>query len=133
MKRDFTAVLTNLEGEPFKDGQPKYKVDDAGKLVFANSEPIVLEPAKDLTLRAVCVGAIGTTQEGDDKMSGEDKVKLYQLADRIVKACKAGEPAEVSPEEITKLKARIARQYTVFAVGAAFALLDADYVAGDAA
>jgi hypothetical protein len=105
MKRDFSAVLNNLEGEPFKD-----------------------DKGAELTLKKISVDAIGMPLKEDEQLSGEAKFKLYDLASRIVTFTKAAQPTELSAEEISTLKARIAKVYGILAVGPAFKLLDADYV-----
>lgn len=102
MKRNFDAILKTLDGEDFKaDG------------------------AAPLTLKKVCIGAIGAALPGDEQMDGERKFGLYKLADRINK----GGLVDVTAEEIATLKARIAKSYTVFAIGAAYTLLEAEPVA----
>lgn len=106
MKRNFNAIITNLDGEPLKDS------NDA-----------------DLTLKRVCMDAIGAHMDGDAQMSGDDKFKLYELASRIAKGFKAGEPVEISDTEMTTIKNRVAKVWGVFVVGPVFSLLAADYVA----
>lgn len=99
MKRNFDAILKTLDGEDFK-----------------------VENGAPLTLKKVCIGALGGALPGDDQMDGERKFGLYKLADRINK----GGLVDVTAEEIAALKARIARSYTVFAIGAAYTLLETE-------
>lgn len=99
MKRNFDAPLKTIDGEDFK-----------------------LDGGEAFTLKKICLGAIGATLPGDDAMDGEKKFNLYKLASRINK----GGLVDVTAEEISTLKARIAKAYTVFAVGAAFTLLEAE-------
>lgn len=127
MKRNFSAILKQLDGTPIKDGADKLKRDAEGRPVWdtTTSEPIVLEPAKDCTLKSICLGAIGGAIDGDNVMTGEKKYALYKLADRISK----GGAVEVTTEEVATLKERIAKTYANFIViGAAFDALEADYV-----
>lgn len=97
MKRDFKTQLLSFDGQPFKTE------DDA-----------------PLTLERVCISALGTPLTGDDRLSGIDKFNLFQLAGRIHGA---GE-VEVSSEEISTLKDRIAKLYGPFVVGAAWSALE---------
>lgn len=106
MKRNFNSVLNNLDGEPFKD-----------------------EKGAELTLRRVSLDALGATMEGDQHLSGEDKVKLYHLGTRIAEGFKKNEPVELDDKDITTLKTRIGKAWGVFVVGPAFDILNADYVA----
>jgi hypothetical protein len=128
MKRNFNAPMLNLEGEAFKAGEPKYQRGDNGAIVTKDGAPVIITPAPDLTLRKVCIDAIGAQLGGDDALTGEAKFQMYELASRIVDASKEAKPAEVSAEEISTLKARIAKAWGILIIGPAFKLLDADYV-----
>lgn len=123
MKRNFDAVLTSFDGTPFKDGNPKFKRNDKGGVELGeNGEPVILEPAKDLTLRTVCISALGAQIPGDEAMEGGKKLGILLLAGRIGK----GGMVEVTTEEVTLIKQRIARTHSMFATGSAYLLLEAD-------
>lgn len=131
MKRNLNVILRDLEGREMPATEPKYQRTKDGKVVFdeKTSEPVILEPAKPLTMRKVVMDAIGTGLEGDAAMAGEEKLKLYKLASRVVKACDAGEPVEFDSGELELLKQRICKAWPQIAVyGLACELLDADYV-----
>lgn len=110
MKRDFNAILNTIDGEPFKD-----------------------DKGDELTLKRVSLDALGAPLEGDDKMSGDDKFKLYELANRIAVGFRVRQPVEVDEKDIATLKARIAKVWGVFVLGPAYEILGRDYVAPDAA
>lgn len=131
MKRNLNVTLCDLEGKPLVAVPPKYKVFADGKPVFdeATSEPIILEPARDLTMRRVVMDALGANLPEDASMGGEEKLKLYKLGARVVKACDAGEPLELDSGELELLKRRIEKAWPQINVyGAASAVLDTDYV-----
>jgi hypothetical protein len=133
MKRDFNATIKNLDGEPFKDGEPRYERDDKGNVKFNNDGPIVVEAAKDLTLKAACMLALGTARAEDANLDVEKKLEMYKLADRIVQGFKANGPVEVTSDEVTLLKKRIGMTWGIFVLGAAVTLLETDYVESAAA
>lgn len=124
MKRNFDTVLMGLDGQPLKDGQPKYRRDKTGAPVYdeATSEPIIITPAKDATLKSVSFVAMRSTLRGDDNMSGDDKLKLYALGHKLVN----GGIVDVTAEEVALLCDRIARTYDFVTYGRAKELLDAD-------
>jgi hypothetical protein len=97
MKRNFDAPLTDFDGKPFEDGS---------------------------TLKTICMAALVSAADGDQQAKGEDKVKLFQLAQRI----HAGGVIDVTSEDIATLKGRIGKLFGVVAVGRAFELLEADFV-----
>lgn len=99
MKRNTTAAIKTLTGEPIKDGQA------------------------DLTLGAVATNALLMPYEDERNLSGDEKVKRFKLAQRIHDA--AGE-VDISAEEITLLKSLIAKAYTALVVGQAYAILEAE-------
>lgn len=101
MKLNFNVQLLDLEGETFND-----------------------DKKQPLTLRRVCVDALGNALPGDENLNGETKYKLYALADRIVRSVKANKECEISAEEISTLKERIAKSWTTLVMGPAFDLLE---------
>lgn len=102
MKFDMTEVLMDindeeplkLDGGVDKDGKPK--------------------PLKDATVRAIIQTALGHPIKDDDKLSNDDKLRIYRLAKR----CKANEAA-FSAEDITLILDRISKYYgSAFIYGA---------------
>jgi hypothetical protein len=124
MKRNFDTILLDLEGKPLKDGHPKFKRDKAGNPVYdeATSEPVVLTPAKEATLKTVAFVSMRASLPGDDTMSGDDKLKLYALAAKIV----PGGVVDITADEVALLTGRIARTYDFVTYGRAKEILDAD-------
>lgn len=130
MKRNFDSPLIGLDGAAIKDGPPKFKMKgDKVELDEATGDPIILEQANDCTLRLVAINAIGAQLRGDESMSGEEKFKLYALAQKI----NGGGVVEVDEKDIGVLKDRIAKAYPVMVVGAAWSILNADYTEAAAA
>ena len=105
MKRDFHAAINSLEDGPFKDSD-----------------------GKSLTLKRVCIDAIGAQLEGDRGDSGEATMARYAMAQRIVDGFAAGQPVELTVDELKIIKDRILKVWGVFVIGPAFKLLEADYV-----
>lgn len=103
MKRDFNTIVRDLDGEAFKD-----------------------EKQAELTMRRVALDSLGGTLPDDDKKTGEEKYKIYQLADRIAKSTKEKVMCEITAEEVTLLKERISKSWATFVMGAVFAFLEAD-------
>lgn len=126
MKRNFNATILDLDGKPMKDGPGKLKRRADGSIVFdeATSEPIVLEPAKDATLKSVAFGAMRAQTPGDDAMSGADKLAQYVLADKIARS--EDGIVDLSTEDITRLCERIGKVYDFVTYGRARDLLNQD-------
>lgn len=103
MMRNFAEPLKNFEGTPFVD-----------------------EASGEITLGSVCLTVIGATLQGDDTLDGPAKYNMYKLASRISDAAAKVTPINISAEEISMLKGRIAKGYGVFVVGAAFDALEAE-------
>jgi hypothetical protein len=99
MKRDFNQTFTTLEGQPIKDGD------------------------KELTLREAALASLQAVFQEDRSLSGTEKIRRYTLALRI----HAGDPVELTAEDVTLIKDLINRAYGHPAVVAqAWQMLDAD-------
>lgn len=98
MEIDVTQKLADLAGNPLKD-----------------------ENGEELMLRTVCVNALLAMTEDDKTLSGEDKLKAWQLASRI-----QGEdrPDIETGEEIDLLKKRIGKVFGTIVVGPALMILN---------
>lgn len=77
------------------------------------------------TLGTVSFLALTTQLPSDRDMSGAKKVQLYALAQKV----HAGGVQDMTAEELSTLKDRIGQAFGVLVVGAAWKLLDTDYVA----
>lgn len=95
MKIDFSQKLCNLDGQPLKDGD------------------------KDVTLSLVASTAL-LQADPDDKSSGPEKARCFDVAQRVYK----GGVCEVSAEEITLIKDKIGRAYSPIVVGPAYRFLE---------
>jgi hypothetical protein len=96
MKRNFDAPILNLDGVPFADVKT---LKDAALLTFQQGV------------------------EGDDKLSGQQRVDLFLIAHKIAK----GGIVDLTAEEVATLKVRIGKLPSIVLVGRAWPLLDADH------
>ncbi len=95
-------------------------IDFKPKLInVITGEPLTDENKKELTLQSVTCNALFANIE-DDKADGEEKLKRWELATRIIK----NQKLELTVEEVTKIKEMIGKAYTAIVVGPAFQLLD---------
>lgn len=97
MKIDFDKVLLTLDGQQMQDKD--------------SNEP--------LTLRKICVDALLVIDKGET-LSGEDKIKRYDLALNIYQ----GKKDSLSPEDAVLLRELIGKYYTTMVVGQVFPMLD---------
>jgi hypothetical protein len=99
MKINFSFTPVDIiSGNPLKDGE------------------------KDATLASVCVQALMASTPEDASMSAEEKVQAYVIASRIIK----GGVVDVSVEEASLLKKRVAKLYGPMVVGQCLPALDMD-------
>lgn len=101
---NFDATFKDLDGEKVVDR--KLELDGSVKETEA-------------TLGRVAANALLALADSDKDMSGETKVKRYDLAIRVVR----GETA-LKAEDIAIIKAAIGKHYTPLIVGQAWKLLD---------
>ncbi len=111
MKVNFNYIFKNLDGS-IVPKQTKKKVEKDGKMVIETVE-------EDLTLKSVCTDAL-LNQQQDDKMSGDDKVKHFNLAEIVY----AGGEIDLKSEQIALLKELIGKRYFPLIVGPAFKVLE---------
>jgi hypothetical protein len=97
MKIKTDQSLKTLEGKEIKDGK------------------------NAITLKNIMVEACLTNLKGDDGQSGEEKLKLYQLATKVQEAKKE---IDLTIEEIALIKERIGRGYNILTVGQAWQMLE---------
>lgn len=74
-----------------------------------------------LTLKLAVCEALTTGVEGDHALEGDKKLHQYKLARRIKKS--AG-PVDVSAEDITLIKARLAKRYNSLVVGQCYEIIE---------
>lgn len=101
---NFDATFKDLDGNIVKDRQ--VSVGGASTEIEA-------------TLGRVAANALLALTDADKDMTGDVKVKRYDLAMRVIK----GEVA-LKAEEISDIKAAIGKHYTPLIVGQAWKMLD---------
>lgn len=99
------------------------KIDFTQKLV----NPFTKEPVwesekkeKESTLSGVCSDALLTKLEGDERATGKDKMELFLLAQKIYNA----KDADLTAEEVAKIKERVGKSFAAIMVGIVYPLLD---------
>lgn len=99
------------------------KIDLSQTLHSLKKEPLKDEKDEFVTLKKLCVTALATENEESSKESGEEKVKRFKLFMRLddVK-----DFAELSAEEITLIKSKMAKLYSALAVGQCYAMLEGE-------
>lgn len=102
MKVNFHQVLRNLEGNPLED-----------------------EKLQEVTLGKVAITALMNMHEDERALSGEEKLKRYDLASAIY-ALEDGAPFEITVEMVALLKNLINKTYGVAVVGPAWRMLEGD-------
>lgn len=105
MKRNFDFVFKNLNGTELKDGDAAVAGLDAA-----------------LSIKTAAVNSLMSTFEADRNLSGDEKLKRYQLAVKI----NGGGEVDLTAEEIALLKLLIGRAYPPLVVGQAYLLLEKD-------
>jgi hypothetical protein len=95
MKRDFSAPILKIDGTEYDD---------------------------KANLATVSFMALTAQVPGDERMTGEQKLRQYKLAHLVHR----GGVQEVSAEDVTLLKERIGKAFSVMVVGKAYELLEQD-------
>ena len=99
MKRDFSTALVGLGDAKLVDGE-----------------------GVALTLASVAVSALMGTYQDEQGITGEEKFKRYQIAQRLSSAG----TQEVTAEEVALIKRLIGKAYTPMVVGPAYIALERD-------
>ena len=102
MKVNFHYVFKTIEGEPLED-----------------------EKSQEVTLGKIAITALMNVYEDERNLSGEDKIKRYDLALAIY-ALKDGSPLELPVETVVLLKSLINKSYGVVVVGQAWHVLEGE-------
>ncbi len=111
MKRNMAVVIKNFEGEPLKETS-----------IGADNKPVM----REITLASACINALFTNHQSEQGLSGEDKYKRYQLAERIDESVKNKELCELSTDDLALLERLLGLTYTPLVVGPAFKVLRTD-------
>jgi len=109
MKRDFGTVLIGFDGQPIVDAS-------------ATNDPI------SVTLAQVARTALLAQYQDEQGLSGDEKYARYKLVCRIEADVRRGQPTELTPDELAKVRALIGKAFSAAGVGPAFTVLDLDYV-----
>lgn len=96
------------------------QVDFSTVLVDFNNQPLKNENA-DLTLRSVCIEALMAIFKDEENLSGEDKLKRYDLGMIIHSANGA---VDLRVEDVALLKKLVGKGYAPIIVGQVWNLLD---------
>lgn len=124
MNINFKQNLENFEGEELKEPDTK-KIEELRKQLLKKEitrdkfDAEVTESFKVVTLGFICVNAL-LSEVKDERVTGDDKVKRYELA----KAIHTNDELDVPAEGIVLLKERIGKLYLPMIVGQVFNLLE---------
>lgn len=87
------------------------------------SKPLLDLDQKEIpggNLGSVCVNALLTPAQGDERMSGEEKLKRYKLGMKI----SGNDSADLSAEELSLIKACVGKLYAPLIVGRVYDAID---------
>ena len=119
MKINVSVTLTDIKGEAIKTLE---KLENPN-FIDSVSTPGVsafIESKKPLTLGDCCINALLSPVDGDNKLNGIEKFKMFKLAERI----QASDEVLIAAEEIGLLKKRISSVYANLIVGRTYELLE---------
>ena len=109
MQLDITQQIYDLDGNPMK--YPEWTKPERGKDGQV-VEP-QLKPEKEwkrlMTLKTVMLDGLMAQLDEDKSTSGEDKIKMYDLATRLHRA---KDKVEIDPDELKMVRDRINKAYT---------------------
>jgi hypothetical protein len=99
-------------------------VDWWHELVDIWDRPIPVEDGSNMTLRFAVVEALGGAYQGEERISGDDRVKRWSLATRI-KELIPGQPLKLKAEDLTTIKDCVNKRWPqAFLVGQIYKLID---------
>ena len=81
------------------------------------------EDSKELTLASVCTNAVLANFQDEANLSGEEKVKRYDLALGIYSTT---EPLDLKSEDVALIKKSVAKLFGALVVGQAFKMLEGE-------
>lgn len=106
------------------------KIDVTTPILDLDNNPIPVKlqggDEKDMTLGYVLIQAAFATAKGDEAQTGDDKLFLFKIAQKVSEAEKEAVPAELTVEELSRMKKRIGTIYATIIVGRVFPLLDGE-------
>jgi len=102
MKMDFNLVLKGIDGKNIKD-------PDTGE---------------DLTLAIVAARALLGNYQDEKDLPGEEKMRRFLLAKRILETNKDEEKAEFTIDEMALVKKLIAKAFPTIIAGQAWAMIE---------
>lgn len=102
MKVSLTEKIKTIEGKPMQD-----VVDEKGT-------------KEDLVIKKVLTGALLAQYQDEQKLSGEDKIKRFDLANRIYKS----DEIDLKSEEIALCKYLVAKAFGVLVTAQAWSILE---------
>ena len=114
MKILMETVMMGLDDKLICDKIPSGEKNLMGQDILVDGPP--------LTLRVVCQNALVAMYQDEQQLSGEDKLKRWELA---VKIKKSPEPCELSTEDVVLVKKLIGKMYIPAISGQAWQLLEA--------
>jgi len=110
MQVDFTQELKKLEGGTL------YKTEIRVVDGVAKNE----DTSESMLLRTPCINALMGVYEDEKNLSGEDKVKRYDMAIKIQSMSKV----DFTPEDLSLIRKLVAKAYSPLIVGQVWKLLD---------
>ncbi len=116
---DVTKVLTDMQGDEIRCLEDYENVNFVDSQKTPGEQPFHKRKVS-LTIRKCCVDSLLATTEEDKKLTGEEKIKRFKLAESIQDT----DSVELNSEEVTLLKQRITLIFGVVVVGKAYELLD---------
>lgn len=84
MKINLNIPVKNLDGTVHE--RVIHKVNEKGVHVVDEKGNFVFERVEPKTLRSYCMDALGGTYKGEEEMSGEDRLKRFQIGMKIAEA-----------------------------------------------
>lgn len=96
MKVNFDSIINDLSGKPVMQGK------------------------KSLDLRELAINSLMAVLDDERHLNGEEKMARFTLAMKV----KDGGEQELTPEDVSKLKALIGKCYGALAVGRAYEILN---------
>ena len=87
------------------------KVDLSKEIVDFEGKPVILNEKETYTVGSVLSIALNTALEGDDKDTGEQRMRKYELAGNVVKNKKGS--LVIDSEDMSMLKERIRKVFPI--------------------
>lgn len=122
MKINMTQELLDVDGKPINSTKECVILDMEGNIIKKGGKEVITVITTDdsLTLKKICVDALLMNSQ-DEKISGEDKAKRYQLAMKIHGAKK---DVDLESGDITTIKEIIGKNYGPIVVGQTHLMLE---------